>query len=209
MNKVLNVDLNENEFVHYLYEEDMKKTQGTAKMWGYIFVFIGIVGAAFIFPIIFLFLGIFAIVKSGNPDKDRPVGLVLTNQRFIQIHYDENVHPNIEIRTSDIADVDCERSNTRGGTSLVAVLAIKAASAALDSYQDSKGISKPSYWGNVESILFELKNETVHKLTIPKEHQYLIPPKLGIALANGLIKGWDNLEKTNEDIPAERRASRL
>ncbi|MEC7987983.1 MAG: hypothetical protein VX278_22640 [Myxococcota bacterium] len=213
MRKALGIHLEEDESVSFCYELELSKIRSAANISAVILFLIG-----FIFPLMFLLwpLAGYTIYKSRNPNDDLIVGLLLTNKRFVQIHFNEAKCRAITIPVRNISKVDCNRKDirVRGGRGLFGLLTGLLGSWALtktrNHFQDKNEKTSEAYWDSTRSLILTYNGAQTHQINV-LQHKIdrRVVKKLGALMATGTEEGWNRVGQTAESIPEERKRSLL
>ena len=214
MSKVLGISLQDDEYVTFFKEIDMGHRK---KIQGYFALFCFVVGC--IPPMFFIMwpLAAFIFYKRKYPDENTPVGFVITNKRFVQIHYNEAKYPNFSIDTNNIADIDCQRHSihSRGRSRNLIGILISALigwifTKGRDHFKNKIPKTSEEHWSSVRFLIITLTDKTTHKITFNKnEEGQLLGRKLGSILSIGVESGWDSLLRSNTSYPQSRTVSLL
>ena len=213
MNKALGIQLEEDEMVGFCYELELSKVRRTANISAVIFFMIGC------FPPLMFFLwplAAYTIYKSRNPNDNLIAGLLLTNKRFIQIHFNEVTCRSITIPVQNISKVDCTRDDIRirsrrgWAGMIVSLVGSWLLTKTRDHFQNRREKTTEGYWESAKSVVLTYNAAQTHQIPFFRNKISNRTMKtLGVLLATGIEQGWASIGQTAEHVPEDRGASLL
>ena len=119
---ILGIPLQEGERVYFVEERNVKRGRVIYSI-AILFAVAGLFGLqTIIIPVISVVVIALCIYFRIRPASDVPVGWVLTNMRFIQIHLNEQVHQPLIVDVANLKEVEADRDENvdSGGSDIIA-----------------------------------------------------------------------------------------
>ena len=186
---VLDIPLYDGEKVLFVEERNVQRGRVIYSILAILFAVAGIFGVkTVIVPIVALVVIVFCVYFRIRPASDIPVGWILTNMRFIQIHLDDQNHQPLIVDVANVKEVEADRDeNIESGGEIITDIVMLPIEFIFNGIRDAilnrHEKTTKSYWRSAKKIILTHQDDS--QSTIECHNDY-IAQNVGSILAKSL-----------------------
>ena len=204
---ILDVPLQDEEKVYFVEERNVQRGRVIHSIIAILCIGAGIFGVkTVIVPIVALVILVLCIYFRIRPASDIPVGWVLTNMRFIQIHLDDQHHQPLIVDVANIKEVEADRDeNIESGGEIITDIVMFPIKLIFNGIRDAilnrHEKTTKGYWRSAKRIVLTYQDDSQ---SIIDCHNDYIAQNIGSILAKSL----QSIETNVVEYPKVRSVSR-
>ena len=205
---ILGIPLQEGEQVYFVEERNVQRGRVIYSAIAILFAFAGLFWLqTVIVPVITMIVIALCVYFRIRPASDVPVGWVLTNMRFIQIHLNEQVHQPLIVDVANLKEVEADRDEKvdSGGSDIIADIVMFPIKLIFNGIRDAilnrHEKATKAYWRNTKRIVLHYQDDSQ---SIIECHNDYIAQNVGSIL----VKSLQSIENDAVIYAKERTISR-